>query len=274
VVSLTILSPKVDLLGKAKIRLTTVSFSSILHSSILSVSNNPSSYFWRIYEKDFPERPHVKAPRGFRSSLWGLSSQPFLHCPFFIILNQIFKTKKEETIMATKKLMCVLFGILVIAAWVLGSVIQAGAETMKCKTSGIMVKIEGIPIPDVDGHRISLGLRDGLAFFEDGEVATFKASSTSDTIAGKEGRSQGYLLFSFVDGSTIITSFGQTSKPDPEGKFGSVSELTGEILKGTGRFEGIKGSLSGQGKQFKLEKGELAGKSTIYYTFTYTLPSK
>lgn len=127
--------------------------------------------------------------------------------------------------MATKKSMWILFGILALSAWVLGSAILAGAETMKCRTSGILVKNEAIPIPDVDGHRISLGLREGLAFFEGGEVAAFKASSTSDTIAGKEGRSQGYLLFSFVDGSTVITSFRQASKPDPEGIFGWVSEL-------------------------------------------------
>ena len=35
--------------------------------------------------------------------------------------------------MATKKSMWVLFGILVISAWVLGSAIQAGAETMNYK---------------------------------------------------------------------------------------------------------------------------------------------
>jgi hypothetical protein len=35
--------------------------------------------------------------------------------------------------MATKKLTWVLFGMLVISAWVL----QAGAETMKCRSSGI-----------------------------------------------------------------------------------------------------------------------------------------
>jgi hypothetical protein len=74
--------------------------------------------------------------------------------------------------------------------------------------------------------------------------------------------------------TTVITSFHQTSTPDPEGKFAWVSKLTGEILKGTGRFEGIKGNLSGEGKQFKPEKGDLVGKSTVNYTFTYTLPSK
>jgi hypothetical protein len=36
--------------------------------------NNSTLYFWGIYETDFPERPDVKAPGGFRISLWGLSS--------------------------------------------------------------------------------------------------------------------------------------------------------------------------------------------------------
>ena len=176
--------------------------------------------------------------------------------------------------MATKKSMRFLFGILMISTWVVGYSIQAGAETLKFRTAGKMVQSEGLSIPDVEGHRISLGLRDGLAFFEDGEVAIFKAFSTTDGIAGKESLSQGYLLLTFVDGSTIIASFRQTSDPDPEGKLASYSKLTGEILKGTGRFEGIKGNSSGEGKQFKPEKGELSGKSTISYTLTYTPPSK
>jgi hypothetical protein len=58
--------------ARAKSRLIIVSISIIFHSSFLAVSNNPTLYFWRIYETDFPEGPHVKAPRGFRNSLWSL----------------------------------------------------------------------------------------------------------------------------------------------------------------------------------------------------------
>jgi hypothetical protein len=176
--------------------------------------------------------------------------------------------------MAAKKSMWALFGILAISAWVLGSAVPAGAETMKCKTSGNTVKMEVMPIPDVEGHTIVMGIRDGLAFFEDGEIATYKAFTTSDAIRGKGVLSQGYLLFTFVDGATIITSFRQAQEPDPEGKFAWFFKSTGEVLKGTGRFEGIKGSLSGTGKQLKPEKGDLTGKSTTDLTFTYTLPSK
>ena len=176
--------------------------------------------------------------------------------------------------MVTRKSSCILFSILVVSAWVLGSAIQAGAETMKCKSSGNAVKREAIPIPDVEGHRISIIMRDGLAFFEDGEVAAYKSFGQSEVIAGKGGLSQGYNLYTFVDGSTIITSYHQLLEADPEGKLEYYTKTTGEILKGTGRFEGIKGNSSATGKQFKTEKGELTGKSTSDYTFTYTLPPK
>jgi len=44
----------------------------------LSKPNNLTSNFWGIYEVGFPEGSHMKAPRGCRVSLWGLSSLPLL----------------------------------------------------------------------------------------------------------------------------------------------------------------------------------------------------
>jgi hypothetical protein len=49
---------------------------------------------------------------------------------------------------------------------------------------------------------------------------------------------------------------------------------TGEILSGTGRFAGITGSLTFTGKNLKPIKGEAGARSTLDYTFTYTLPAK
>jgi hypothetical protein len=85
VVYLTILSLRFDP-RQAQIRLTTVSFSSILHSSSLAVSNNLTSHFWRIYEMGFPECYNMKAPGEFRSFLGGLSSLIFLKI-FFLKEN-------------------------------------------------------------------------------------------------------------------------------------------------------------------------------------------
>jgi len=176
--------------------------------------------------------------------------------------------------MAIRKSGWILFGVFLISAWVFGSVIQAGAETMKCKTSGVSVKREAAQIPDVEGHSININIREGLAFFDNGEVAATKSSSTWDGISGKRGQSHGYMAFTFVDGSTIIISFLQLLEADQEGKLAYNTKSTGEILKGTGRFEGIKGGVSGIGKQLKAEKGELSGKAANDWTFTYTLPTK
>jgi len=77
--------------------------------------------------------------------------------------------------MATKKSMCVLFGIVVILAWVLGSAIQAGAETMKFNVSNVVTKGERYPVGDVEQHGIVYLMRDGVAVLENGEVGSMKA---------------------------------------------------------------------------------------------------
>jgi hypothetical protein len=36
---------------------------------------NLPMHFWRIYEMDFPERPYLKAPGGFRFLVWSCSPE-------------------------------------------------------------------------------------------------------------------------------------------------------------------------------------------------------
>jgi hypothetical protein len=194
----------------------------------------------------------------------------------FFLISNLIETRKEQTIMATKKpiILWSLVNILIVAVWLLAVVTQAGAETMRARSSNSIVKMEAIAVGDVDAHHIGVGTRDGLAFFESGEVATLKSFTTWDLIGGKGGWVQGYSLFTFVDGSTIFTTVRQEYEPDPEGRFTWNIKFTGQIVKGTGRFEGIKGTLSGTGKRFKTEKGELMGKQAQDWTFIYTLPPK
>jgi hypothetical protein len=86
--------------------------------------------------------------------------------------------------MATKKSMWVLFGILVISAWVLGSAIQAGAETMNYKFYSYAIQNESAPIGDVEGHKVNFGIRRAFCVFENREVATEVAVATGDYIKG------------------------------------------------------------------------------------------
>jgi hypothetical protein len=172
--------------------------------------------------------------------------------------------------MGKRKSIWVLFGILVITAWVFGSAIQAGAETMKYKFYTWVNKGEVVPVPDVEGHTVNLSMRGAFYIFENGEIATINHVGVGDTIKGA-GTFMQYVTLKFEDGSTIIiksqgTVGGYTA--------GGTGGWTSEIIKGTGRFEGIKGTQAAKAKYLPVEKGEAGPKGYGEGTITYTLPSK
>ena len=174
--------------------------------------------------------------------------------------------------MATKKSMWVLFGILVISASILGSGIQVGAETLKFKAYTYVTKAERAPVGDVDGHTVGFSIRRAFIVFENGEVATQISVITSDAFKGS-GDSLQYSTITFSDGSTIIIkaqiTFTGTAPGAP-----TSSKLTREIIKGTGRFEGIKGTGTTKVKYYPVEEGEAGPKGIGEGSITYTLPSK
>jgi len=168
--------------------------------------------------------------------------------------------------MAAKKSVWVLFGILVIFAWVFGSAIQAGAETMNYKFYTWVNKAESVPVGDVERHTVRLENRGAFYVFENGEVATTNIVATGDLIKWS-GPFMQYVTINFADGSTIIIR--------SEGTIGGGSGgWKSEIVKGTGRFEGIKGTQSAKAKYLPIEKGEAGAKGYGEGTITYTLPSK
>ncbi len=161
-----------------------------------------------------------------------------------------------------------LVSIMVFVVWLIGSVTQTGAETVKSRTSTYLARIEVLPVGDVEGHIVGTFSRQGLSFYDNGEVAVYKNWGTIDFIKGN-GPFQGYSLVTFQDGSTYTIKWQGTTE-------GSLYKLAGEFIKGTKRFEGIKGTFSGTGKAltpYSKEKGTL---SDAYFdiTSTYTLPSK
>ena len=173
--------------------------------------------------------------------------------------------------MATKKSMWVLFGILLISSLVLGPAIHAGAETMNFKTYSYVVKAEEVSIGDVENHTLNLQTRRAFCLFENGEVATSILYVMGDYIKGA-GSNTSYGTTTFADGSTIITRRQMTITAS--GGASLSGGLQGEIIKGTGRFEGIKGTITQKTKMLPLEKGEAGQKTINEVTLTYTLPPK
>ncbi len=174
--------------------------------------------------------------------------------------------------MPTKRSMWILFGTLVISAWVLGAAIQAGAETLDYKFYTYVTKAENIPVSDAEGHTVLLQVRGAFYVFENGEVATSSSVATADLIKWS-GPFMQYLTLTFEDGSTIIIKSQGTVGAPASGTF-TTGGWTSEIIKGTGRFQGIKGTHSAKGKYLPVEKGEAGAKGYGEGTFTYTLPSK
>jgi len=173
--------------------------------------------------------------------------------------------------MATKKSICVLFGILVIWAWVLGSATQAGAETMNYRGYTYADKAEEVLIGDVEDHTLRLETRRGFYVFENGEVATILAHISGDYIKGA-GSYMSYTTITFADGSTIVIK--RQAAITAVGGVAAASATKGEVIKGTGRFVGMKGTLTSKSKILPREKGEAGQKAVVDATITYTLPPK
>jgi len=162
-------------------------------------------------------------------------------------------------------------GIFLITALILVPTAQAGEITSKHKIASYIVKMEVIPVPDVKGHVVGILERGGVAIYENGETAAYHSRLTFDSIKGGDASFSGYCNISFADGSISMTKFqGTASGAKPR-----LIKGTGKYIKGTGRFEGIKGKVSFSGKYVTpYTKDKTKGDVVLEVTSTYTLPKK
>ena len=139
--------------------------------------------------------------------------------------------------MVTKKLMAVLFGVLVISAWFFGSANNAKAETLNFKLYGYGIKQEIVPIGDQEGHLLIFNVRGAFYVFENGEVATANNVASSEDFKGGGSLLQ-YTTLTFPDGSTIIIK-GQGTIGGGVPGAPATAAFKNEIIKGSIR-EGKK----------------------------------
>jgi hypothetical protein len=192
---------------------------------------------------------------------------------FCLYLYLIYK-KRRATTMATRKSIWIMIGVLIIAAWALGSVTQAGAQTytLKCRNTGYYPKMHIIEVGDVPGHTLYAGEIAGVQSCDDGSVATTSFKMKGEATKGGS-KTQLYGLVTFEDGSTYWTKEENTGRVDPTGKSLRFEGMF-EIIKGTGRFEGIQGSGTYTGKRLVAPVPGAGNQYYADFTATYTLPSK
>jgi hypothetical protein len=167
--------------------------------------------------------------------------------------------------MATRNLMTVLFGMLAVSAWALCSVPRADAATLNFKFFTHVTQTEAHPVGDVEGHNVVLNVREGAAIFTSGELAWVRAINSVDGVKGTTTFDQ-YFIISFQDGSTLTARTKGSGTP-------TSSKWAGDIINGTGRFQGIKGTAAAEIK-FVPPKDERGLKALGEGIFNYTLPSK
>jgi hypothetical protein len=121
-------------------------------------------------------------------------------------------------------------------------------------------------VPDTEGHAIYLLEAKGMSFNEKWGPCLLALSGAGDYTKGL-GPSDGYTHYAFPDGSTITSKWKGETKTVGRGiTGGGGGEATWTYIKGTGRFEGIKGG--GTSKYWVLGPGQ-------WYTDgegEYTLP--
>ncbi len=154
----------------------------------------------------------------------------------------------------------------------LASASQATAETLTSKIFTHITKMETVPIGDVEGHVIMLNVREGVGVFSNGDRAWFKSTQVHDFIK-MAGPFDQYGTYTFQDGSTITTHTKGTVTPTQQG-VSSVVKFTGDIIAGTGRFQGIKGTMTTSTTLVPAEKGELGPKGIGESTLVYTMPGQ
>ncbi len=186
------------------------------------------------------------------------------------------KIKKEETIMRKNKMKITILGcigVFLVAALILVPAAQAGEKTVKYKYTSQLTKLEYVLLPDVKGHAVGVYERRGVAIFEN-EVAAVTIRGTFDMIK-KVGSFMSYSQFIYEDGSTTLVKSSGTKVFAPGSKLRLYKKMKGEYIKGTGRFEGIKGKISATGKEITpYTKDKTKQDNWIEVTATYTLSKK
>ncbi len=143
---------------------------------------------------------------------------------------------------------------------------------MNCRETGYLPKVQFLEVGNVPGHLIGCAELAGVLSCDDGSVATTLNESIWDYIKGS-GKSQGYWVATYEDGSSIWLKYQVTTTAAADGKTTKWEATTGELIKGTGRFKGIQGEDPFTGKRL----APLPGAGAQYYidhVFTYTLSSK
>ena len=162
----------------------------------------------------------------------------------------------------------------VVGAWLMAPLTAAYAAqpvTAEATVTFAGPKTYTLPAGDDQAHVVGLGQRKGKAVFKDGRTATYSNVFFMDLYRGKGVTLWGYTKMTFKDGSWFY--FKRDSKFAGRDQAGApMFQGTGTILKGSGKYQGITGTLKYRNKRVGPSKDFPKGATQAQVVMTYTLP--
>ena len=146
---------------------------------------------------------------------------------------------------------------------------NANAEDVEYQVVDYLVRVDFIPIPDVDKHAVGTYERRGVAIYKDGQTAAYHSRGTWDFV-DSNGPFTGYTTLTYKDGSTTMIKYSGNMTKEPEKLLKYTGK--GEYIKGTGKYEGITGTILFTGEYITPYDKETKGDSIEINKASYTLP--
>jgi hypothetical protein len=126
----------------------------------------------------------------------------------------------------------------------------AAEQTLRFKLVTNMQPMGAAPVlPEVGGHKVTVGEYTGVAVFEDGRIAHKQFIDVSDDTA-ESGEFKGYSTYTFQNGDSLTLSY--TGGWNASGAAGDY-----KVLAGTGAFAGATGTGHFEAADEKWEKAML-----------------
>ncbi len=128
---------------------------------------------------------------------------------------------------------------------------QAAGEVRNGRDVFHCLEEHSVAVPDAEDHYFTLFVCSGMRFVENGEIGTFQVYGGGDYTSGS-GNEIGYQVINYPDGSMKVLKW-EGTRTGGTGLGEATFEGTSELIKGTGRFEGVKAKGTFKGRSIRSD---------------------
>jgi hypothetical protein len=150
--------------------------------------------------------------------------------------------------------------------------LSSAADELKVRVTSYIASHDIKPVAGVEGRVAGSYLRRGMVFNENGEVGVFRSTGNLTMTKGR-GIVESESVYTYEDGSTLALKVDGEVEARPGGGL-IYRKLTGNVLGGTGRYEGIVGTGTATGRNLTPFTEETRSDAYFDVVVTYQVPRR